>query len=532
MIIGQSSRYSCVAIKMGTKKKKMMMKKNFCIHSRQITLRRRDAVANDDDDDEYDDEDDKDDDDFNNNDNNTRLISTDVMRTMTATRRTRVTMAKCYGCGAKVQTDDDSEVGFVETEEYQIKLKNRQLSQLLCLRCANLANGKMINAVVGQGGAKISKGLITPEELKESLRDIRLRKNLVVKIVDCADFHGSFLPKIRDLVGSNPILLIVTKCDVLPKTCDFEKMKEYVIKECERKKLTLAGDPIFVSARSKDQNIGGMKQAVLTTLRERRGRDVYVVGAANVGKSTFVREFTNILRAEMGNLFAPKKRLPTASSMPGTTLGIIPIKAFEDRKTLYDTPGVFLHHRVNSLLTGDQMKELRLGGDLKAYRAPFVSSDYANTTDKEPKLKNVSFDWNGLVRMDIIDAPETDDLNTVNVTFYGPKKMRVFKSTVDEMQKRADSTFTNYDQLDDDDEKTKQFYASLPSLRIARDVEISLDDYEGKDLAISGLGGWIRIVRERNHSKFTNSQGDKGNITVRVWSLPGVEVFVRDCMPL
>ena len=132
----------------------------------------------------------------------------------------------------------------------------------------------------------------------------------------------------------------------------------------------------------------------------------------------------------MGNLFAPKKRLPTASSMPGTTLGIIPIKAFEDRKTLYDTPGVFLHHRVNSLLTGDQMKELRLGGDLKAYRAPFV------------------------------------------------------------------------------------------------------DDYEGKDLAISGLGGWIRIVRERNHSKFTNSQGDKGNITVRVWSLPGVEVFVRDCMPL
>ena len=59
----------------------------------------------------------------------------------------------------------------------------------------------MINAVVGQGGQKIESGLITPEELRETLKDIRRKKALVVKIVDLTDFHGSFLPKIRDLVG-------------------------------------------------------------------------------------------------------------------------------------------------------------------------------------------------------------------------------------------------------------------------------------------------------------------------------------------
>ena len=468
----------------------------------------------------------------------------------------------CYGCGVKIQTVSPSAVGFVSELDYETKKKNKQLDLLLCLRCSNLSNGQMINAVVGQGGQKIETGLITPEELRETLKDIRGKKALVVKIVDLTDFHGSFLPKIRDLVGSNPILLVVTKCDVIGKGFAMENNEsliEYVIEECAKKKLTLAGDPIFVAARKpgssrsnssvgsdnsapgtrgiRGGDLNGMRAAVLTTIRERRGRDVYVVGSANVGKSTFVREFTKVLRTEMGNYFAPSKRLPTASSMPGTTLGVIPIKAFEDKKSLYDTPGVFLHHRVNSLLNGEQMKSLKLGGDLKVYRAPVSQQDGSSSTsnvnssnNNSEKLKNVSFDWNGLVRLDILDAPETDDLNTVNVSFYGPKKMRIFKSTIDDMQKHADGGDKTC--LFDESAPTREFYQSLPSLRVSREVEISLDDYKGKDLSISGLGGWIRVVRERNHTKYTNSPGAKGSITVRVWSLPGVEVFVRDVMPI
>ena len=468
----------------------------------------------------------------------------------------------CYGCGVKIQTVSPSAVGFVSELDYETKKKNKQLDLLLCLRCSNLSNGQMINAVVGQGGQKIETGLITPEELRETLKDIRGKKALVVKIVDLTDFHGSFLPKIRDLVGSNPILLVVTKCDVIGKGFAMENNEsliEYVIEECAKKKLTLAGDPIFVAARKpgssrsnssvgndttapgtrgiRGEDLNGMRAAVLTTIRERRGRDVYVVGSANVGKSTFVREFTKVLRTEMGNYFAPSKRLPTASSMPGTTLGVIPIKAFEDKKSLYDTPGVFLHHRVNSLLNGEQMKSLKLGGDLKVYRAPVSQQDGSSSTsnvnssnNNSEKLKNVSFDWNGLVRLDILDAPETDDLNTVNVSFYGPKKMRIFKSTIDDMQKHADGGDKTC--LFDESAPTREFYQSLPSLRVSREVEISLDDYKGKDLSISGLGGWIRVVRERNHTKYTNSPGAKGSITVRVWSLPGVEVFVRDVMPI
>jgi hypothetical protein len=33
----------------------------------------------------------------------------------------------------------------------------------------------------------------------------------VVKVIDILDFNGSFMNRIRDLVGNNPIMLIVTK---------------------------------------------------------------------------------------------------------------------------------------------------------------------------------------------------------------------------------------------------------------------------------------------------------------------------------
>ena len=54
---------------------------------------------------------------------------------------------------------------------------------MLCSRCSALSNGRMINAVAGQGGARADdfSGLITPEQLRESLAVIRANKALVVK---------------------------------------------------------------------------------------------------------------------------------------------------------------------------------------------------------------------------------------------------------------------------------------------------------------------------------------------------------------
>ena len=37
---------------------------------------------------------------------------------------------------------------------------------------------------------------------------------------------------------------------------------------------------------------------------------------------------------------------------------------------MYDTPGVFLHHRMNSILSGEDIKRFKLGNSLKKYAPP------------------------------------------------------------------------------------------------------------------------------------------------------------------
>ena len=38
-------------------------------------------------------------------------------------------------------------------------------------------------------------------------------------LVDLMDASGSFLPRVRDLVGRNPVILIGTKVNFLPSSC-------------------------------------------------------------------------------------------------------------------------------------------------------------------------------------------------------------------------------------------------------------------------------------------------------------------------
>ena len=320
----------------------------------------------------------------------------------------------CYGCGVALQTDLPSVSGYVPPAEYATKAHHRQLDgMMLCARCSELSHGRMVNAVAGQGGARLQTGLITPAQLREQLSAIREKKALVVKVVDATDFHGSFLNKVRDVVGGNPILLVLTKVDLLPNDTNLEALREWVTHEAVTvRRLTLAG-VVCVSARKGL----GVKTAVGAMFAERKGRDVYVLGAANVGKSTFIRAALKAMREE-GNFGVPAKRLPTASAMPGTTLGVIPLRAFEGKGALYDTPGVFLHHRLNSILSGDDLKRFGLGGSLRRFEPkPRVGDE---TEDRANGFAGLSLLWGPLLRVDVVAA--TPDAGLV---FFGPKGMRV-----------------------------------------------------------------------------------------------------------
>ena len=209
-----------------------------------------------------------------------------------------ISQGNCYGCGVALQTDFPDVSGYVPADEYETKRQHRQLNgMMLCSRCSDLSHGRMVNAVAGQGGAKLSAGLITPSELREQLTRIRDEKVLVVKVVDVTDFHGSFLNRVRDVVGANPILLVLTKVDLLPRGTDLDALREWAANEVTvKRRLTLAGVVCVSSRRGV-----GMREAVGAMFAERKGRDVYVLGSANVGKSTLFNALTGDVNAEAAN---------------------------------------------------------------------------------------------------------------------------------------------------------------------------------------------------------------------------------------
>jgi len=368
-----------------------------------------------------------------------------------------------------------------------------QYDGMLCARCAKLSNGAFVNAVEGQGGIKAARGLIAPRELRESLKEIRERKTLVVKVVDVTDFHGSFLKKVRDVVGGNPILLVVTKVDLLSPETNYDDLLRWVEAEAEARRLTLAGVALVSSKKG-----FGMREAVLQMMRERNGRDVYVMGAANVGKSTFIRAAMDELRSA-GNYFAPTKRLPVASAMPGTTLGVIPLKAFEGKGVLFDTPGVFLHHRLNSLLGPEELSKMRLGSSLKKFTPKIPECAAPPGFDS---FQGYSLFWGAFLRVDVLSCPPS-----TSFSFYGPKSLRI------DVVKTSDVPATVSGQEE-------------AALRLVNEIDFAPPPgVTGSlvDLSVSGLGGWVRVDK-------TSERGD-GVIHARIYGLRGLEIFARDVMP-
>ena len=121
--------------------------------------------------------------------------------------------------------------GYVQPGKYETKKKHRQLDKVLCERCSDLCNGAMIPAVEdftqktfftqlanqrqsisgAEGGLSsgpddeflelLGKALITPDELRKQLLEVRDRKAVVVMVVDLLDASGSLLTRVRDMVG-------------------------------------------------------------------------------------------------------------------------------------------------------------------------------------------------------------------------------------------------------------------------------------------------------------------------------------------
>ncbi|WP_066372045.1 ribosome biogenesis GTPase YqeH [Neobacillus fumarioli] len=220
----------------------------------------------------------------------------------------------CIGCGVKIQTVHPEQIGYAPPSALEKET-------IICQRCFRLKHYNEIQDVQ-----------LTDDDFLKILNGIGAREALIVMIVDIFDFNGSWLPGLHRFVGNNKVLLVGNKVDLLPKSVKHHKLIHWM--KTEANELGLRPDDVFLVSASKGW---GIKETASAIDEYRSGKDVFVVGCTNVGKSTFINRIIKEVTGE--------EDVITTSHFPGTTLDVIEIP-LEDGRALTDTPGIINHHQM------------------------------------------------------------------------------------------------------------------------------------------------------------------------------------------
>jgi 30S ribosome assembly GTPase len=232
--------------------------------------------------------------------------------------------------------------------------------KVICKRCHGLQNSGKVDNSLRPGWT--DEPTMSQEQFRKMLRPISEKPAVVVALVDLFDFGGSVLRELDEIAGDNPVILAANKADLLPSQMGKQRVENWVRRELEymgvRSIANRGGAIRLVSCKTGEGILDTMSKA--RELAEEVDGDVYIVGAANAGKSTLINYIlsrdqekpTGKIRAGNRNQF---KGALTTSPLPGTTLKFIKIDLGEGR-CLYDTPGLLIPGTITQLLTPEELK--------------------------------------------------------------------------------------------------------------------------------------------------------------------------------
>lgn len=235
-----------------------------------------------------------------------------------------INQLSCTGCGAKIQTTDKNGIGYAPESSL-----NKEV--VVCQRCFRLKHYNEVQDVS-----------LTESDFLKIINDVSKKDALIVKLVDIFDFDGSWLQGIGRFAGNNRVLLIGNKMDLLPKVVNPNKLIHWM--KFRAKELGLK--PVDVLLVSGNKGLG-LDDAIEKIEEYRKGKDVYVVGCTNVGKSTFINAIIKRITGEADII--------TTSHYPGTTLDVIEIP-LDDDKSMYDTPGIINNHQMAHFVEKEDLK--------------------------------------------------------------------------------------------------------------------------------------------------------------------------------
>lgn len=223
---------------------------------------------------------------------------------------------RCVGCGEILQNEHENEKG------YTPKLEDVKY----CQRCFRMMHYN-----------ELPKVLAEKEDYLKVVDHVLKQNGLMILVVDIFAFTTSFSQEIIDKLRDQDVILVVNKIDLLPKSININDILNFVSKECEKQFFRVIA--IHMASAQKGYYLDELMNTIDLC---RRGRNVYILGVANVGKSTFINALLKRFTSRTTDVIA-------TSLIPGTTLDEIVIPFFDDNKAFIDTPGLIndeyiLHH--------------------------------------------------------------------------------------------------------------------------------------------------------------------------------------------
>lgn len=237
-------------------------------------------------------------------------------------------MIHCQGCGTIVQTEHADQPGYLP----QSALTR---SEIVCQRCYRMTHY-----------GEFSRQVVNPAAYEREITTIEAKPGLVLYVLDVFDLAGSMATGLVRALRGSEVHLIVNKVDLLPAEVDSAQLMQWIRAEVANRGVKASGVH-FVSAER-----GTGVADLLRWLEAKRHDTIYVVGMANVGKST-------LLNRLKGLISGGKDASLTVSLVPGTTLGTIKMTwQLRNRRTVSvsDTPGLIRGDRLTDYLCSDCLK--------------------------------------------------------------------------------------------------------------------------------------------------------------------------------
>lgn len=221
-------------------------------------------------------------------------------------------MNKCIGCGVLLQDKEVTKEGYT-----------KNLNSKLCERCFRIKNYNDYKI--------IDKKNI---DFQNIIDNINNSNELILLITDV--FHLNIDKLINSI--NNPILLVITKRDILPKSMNEDRIINYI----KNKNIV---DKVLISS-IKNYNMDELYEKINTY---KKSENVYILGYTNAGKSTLINKI-------LYN-YSDNKLSLTTSLLPSTTLDEIKVIVNEEL-TLIDTPGIINDNDLSSSIDLDMLKKV------------------------------------------------------------------------------------------------------------------------------------------------------------------------------